>query len=191
MSKQNAVIIDQRKIQKRGGKAAKYPVSYLITQLLYSVNAKKVLDLTYGEGRFYAYSKPPYLHGIDVKKLRWIVKPDFFEQKSLFCVHELPKRYDLIVIDPPFSQRKYRNRDHYTAKNPNTKAMINHACKIAKLNNIPYVLVHNKELYIPDRFEINACIDFIYACRYLANKDFKNTTKFYILKNPDRESVIK
>jgi len=174
--------VDQRDIQKRGGRAAKYPVSYLITQLLRSINAHKILDLTYGEGRFYAYSKPSFLHGIDIQQLKWIVTPDIFEQKSLFDIYELERTYDVVVVDPPFTPHKHKKREHYTIKDSSPEAMISHACKVAKNNNIPYVLVHSRELFIPNGFEVHTCIDFVFASRYLKNEGFRNTTKFYILK---------
>jgi len=180
------IRIDQRDIQKKGGRAAKYPVSYLITQLLRSVNARRILDLTYGEGRFYAYSKPPFLHGIDIQRLKWIVTPDIFERKSLFDICELERSYDIIVVDPPFTRYKHSRKKHYTIRDSSPEAMINHACKIAEINDITYVLVHNKDLFIPNSFKVHICVDFVYVCRYLRNNGFNNTTKFYILNKGEK-----
>jgi len=65
----------------------------------------KIADLTYGRGSFYVYGRESLeIHGIDIIKDEWLVKPDLFVhgpfQEKAF---ELPPNtYDIVVFDPPF-----------------------------------------------------------------------------------------
>jgi len=51
------LIIDQRNIQKKGGRAARYPYSYALYIFLkryFNIKNIVIWDCTYGQGRFYA-----------------------------------------------------------------------------------------------------------------------------------------
>ena len=81
-----------------------------------------ILDLTYGEGRFYIMlpREKLYLVGLDIRKLEWIVEPDIFIQKPSWRWREAPeKQYHLIVADPPWMKwrRGGENRGFYSIYN--------------------------------------------------------------------------
>jgi len=125
-----SLFVDQNQIQKKGPRACKYPASYIINFLLKQINAKRILDLTYGEGRFYAYARPDYIVGIDIQKLNWIAKPDKFIQTSLFNIQKMDDDFDVVVVDPPFSKKRMKDRFHYQTSDLKLGfKMIVHACK--------------------------------------------------------------
>ncbi len=119
------MLVDQREIQARGGKCARYPVSCLIGELLARAGVIKplrrfkVLDLTFGEGRFWAALPNAEVWGFDIRRLRWVVKPSRFYNESCegWRKHEeiLSQSFDVVVADPPFSpyQRGWEKRGHY------------------------------------------------------------------------------
>ena len=157
-----AVIIDQREIQRLGGVCARFPVSCLIRQLLDEAGLLKpfskikVLDLTYGEGRFWPALPQAEVWGFDVQRLRWVRQPQRFYQKS--CEHwkklVADQDFDLVVADPPFIayKRGWEMRKHYylTAAIP---TILNEARKAARHFNA-YLLVHFMWRAQPFGFEI-------------------------------------
>ncbi len=75
-----------------------------------------VVDTTYGEGRFYLAWRPRLLLGCDVRILDWKVEPDLFARvPSWGCwrrVGKLGIKPDLVVVDPPFSDRGHKTERH-------------------------------------------------------------------------------
>ena len=76
------MVIEQREIQKKGGLCARYPVSCVVRDLIGATNLFKplipinILDLTYGEGRFYAsFRNKVKVYGFDILRLDHVVKP--------------------------------------------------------------------------------------------------------------------
>jgi hypothetical protein len=49
--------VDQRDVQKRGGDFARHPSSFIVCSLLIKYSLRRILDVTYGEGRFYYLCK--------------------------------------------------------------------------------------------------------------------------------------
>jgi len=156
----NIITIRQQDIQKRGGKAARYPSSYIVKMLLQqlfpSLNIK-VCDVTYGEGRFYALfaHRLKLLVANDIRRLRWIVKPDvFFKGPSWKLLDKLLQHqltdFDVVVVDPPFSPYARGLEKRYWYLPSNAKGtpirIINDAIYIAQKLSVPYVLIHYRFL---------------------------------------------
>ncbi len=82
--------VDQRDIQKRGGYYAKYPSSHVVCSLLKRYGVTSVLDVTYGEGRFYKLCRSGLrIIASDPVKRDWVVKPDSFIQANVFYLYRL------------------------------------------------------------------------------------------------------
>jgi len=66
----------------------------------------RVLDVTYGVGKFYLFAKQYMgeLWGVDVRRWTWRVKPDKFILGQIQDVWpQLPEQYfDIMVADPPY-----------------------------------------------------------------------------------------
>ena len=178
-------IVDQRDVQRLGGKAARYPASYIVCTLLLDVDAHSVLDVTYGRGRFYYYMKPEFLVGADVKVWGWIVKPDIFIQKPVWALDKILNKinikFDVLVVDPPAWSKgvSYNKREEYSYILGTPELIINEAIKLAKKHEIPYILLHFNKLL--DKLPIIENIEFRYVARYLNNPNFK-TTYFTLYK---------
>ena len=183
--------IDQRDVQKKGGLYAKFPSSYIICSMLERYNCKSVLDITYGEGRFYKTCRDNilFLIGSDPKKWDWIVKPDLFYQFNVFYLYMLlskknfvlPLReLDVVVVDPPrWKRSNYNRRKMYNYIIGTPEKIIEYAGKIAKLLSSHYLVVHydkiiDVEYYTPERI-----IMFEWFARYLNINN--NNKSFYIL----------
>jgi hypothetical protein len=94
-------VIDQRSVQKRGGDFARYPSSYVVCSLLRRYGLRRVLDVTYGEGRFYYLCKSDVeVVAADPVKWQWVVKPNQFLQLNVFQLYMMLS--DAIVTDPPW-----------------------------------------------------------------------------------------
>ena len=178
------MILDQREIQKRGGLAAKYPVAYIIAQFLKKYRFQKVLDVTYGRGRFYKIYRPRLLVGADPVKREWIVKPDLFFQKSVWSLRyekELQNyMFDLIVVDPPWGDTTYRRRPEYREALGTPDLIIEYALKLARERDIRFVLVHYNKVPKLDGMEIIENIAFRPVARYL-NVDLERFITYFTL----------
>ncbi len=189
------LVIDQRDIQKRGGKCARFPVSCLIRDMLRELGleskVRMVLDTTYGEGRFYGAWRPKLLLASDIKIHKWVVEPDWFTISPSWSVwHRVQKlgiRPDLVVIDPPFMERGGKgSRKHYevTTAFGSPETIIDGGLESAKRLGCKTVLVHYNKLYVPNHWELVKYVEFLFFTRYL-KQDTKynpNTSYFYILK---------
>jgi len=90
-----------------------YSVMLYIFRLLGFPVGVRILDLTYGVGRFYRKIREiyrPFIVGVDVARHRWEVEPDVFIQKDCreLSIDEV-KQYgdiDVVVVDPPWSHTK-------------------------------------------------------------------------------------
>lgn len=177
--------IDQREIQRLGGKAAECPSSYVVVTMLERNNLfNRVLDVTYGEGRFYCYRKPKLLVGADPYVQEWTVKPDMFIPRPVWSLFSILKDvnigFDVLVCDPPQWNEGvcYHKRKVYSLVVGDAKLIINESIKLAKQLGIEHMLLHwNKVLDLP----IVENKRFLYFARYLHNEG-KNTTYFTIYK---------
>jgi len=90
-----------------------YSVMLHIFKLLGFPIGVRILDLTYGVGRFYRIIKDvyrPFIIGVDIVKHRWEVEPDVFIQKDCrkLSIDEVRQygKIDIVVVDPPWSHEK-------------------------------------------------------------------------------------
>jgi len=184
------LVIDQRFIQKRGNICAKAPTSCLIKDMIKNIGLKpnklKVLDITYGVGKFYKAWKPKRLVGIDPMKWNWETIPDQFYQIKVQEAYKYVKNqiFDLLVIDPPWSRYKHSKRKHYSFKVGSPEEILDSGFELGYKMKIPYVLVHHGELIVPNTYEPLLVVKYIYVSRRLKN-NLKRKPKysyFYILK---------
>jgi len=163
------MIIDQRDIQKLGGKAAKYPTAYVISTLLKKINAKRVLDVTYGRGRFYYIYRPEFLAAADPVKRQWVVTPDIFYQTHVWGLFNLLERhdFDVVVCDPPKWHKgvRYNKREEYNQVIGDAYSIIMGALRLAHEKvAAKYFLLHYDRV-LP--LEVVEDVEFVWWARYL------------------------
>jgi len=93
------VVIDQRDIQRKGGLCAKYPSSYVVCELLKRFGIKRVLDVTFGRGRFYKLCRRDVelLVASDPAKWPWLTVPDAFYQATVWQLYNAIKAGSLSI----------------------------------------------------------------------------------------------
>lgn len=163
------MIVEQREVQREGGVCAKYPSSCLVRRLLNAVgllqwgSMLRVLDLSYGEGRFWAALRSKVVVvGFDIAQLRWVVPPRYFVNDSALnwrryeamIERVLGGQPDLVVADPPFSpyDRGWERRRHYRER-CSISEILTGAEKAAQYYNAP-LLIHFSGRYIPYGFQV-------------------------------------
>jgi hypothetical protein len=180
-------LVDQRDVQRKGGVYARFPQSYIVCKLLEHVNARRVLDVTYGAGRFYRLcrNKIELLIASDPVKWKWIVAPDTFYQLTVWQLYDRVKRggivmprVDVVVCDPPRwnTSVSYNRRDMYNYVVGTPSLIIDYSVKLAKLLNAKLLLHYNRVLNIGKPVHV---IEFHWVARYL-NTEGKNRS-YYIL----------
>jgi len=181
-----AEVVDQRDVQRLGGRCALYPSSCVVWCVISATDSSpkelRILDVTYGEGRFYAAwpVRPALLIGADTEVRRWIVDPDAFIRSSVQTL--LPKlrrlgleSFDVLVVDPPWGS-KHRSRPQYNVvTDAYAKAILLAALRIADELRIPMLLVHYRDPWIPDGWEPIKEIRFVWFSRYLKQPGSKRS----------------
>jgi hypothetical protein len=187
-------FIDQRQVQRYGGDFAKYPISYVVCSLLRRYGLRRVLDVTYGEGRFYYLCRHELeVVGADPMKWSWVVKPKQFYQLNVFQLHlmlrdgKIPlSPVDVVVVDPPRWNTGvvYRSRDMYNFIIGTPRLIIEYATKVAHLIRANHLLVHYRELLNIENFSPVHIVEFTWVARYKFTEN-KNRS-LYILYSPNR-----
>jgi hypothetical protein len=183
--------IDQRQVQKYGGDFVKYPSSYVVCGLLRRYGLRRVLDVTYGEGRFYYLCRHELeIIGADPMKWDWVVKPRQFYQLNVFQLYlmlrdgklQLPV-VDVVVVDPPRwnTSVTYRRRDMYNFIVGTPKLIIEYAAKVANLLKSPYLLIHYREVMQLENYVPMHVIEFTWVARYLNTGD-RNKSLYILYK---------
>jgi hypothetical protein len=183
--------VDQRSVQERGGDFARYPSSYVVCNILRKYGLNKVLDVTYGEGRFYYLCKSELeIVGADPMKWSWVVKPKQFYQMNVFQLYlmlrdgkiQLPS-VDSVVVDPPRWNTGvvYRRRDMYNFLIGTPKLIIEYAAKVAQLLKTRHLLVHYRELLKIEGFEPVHVVEFTWVARYL-NTENRNRSMYILYR---------
>jgi len=130
------------------------------TLLGYLPGQLRVLDLTFGVGRFYRLcrDKIDLLIAVDVAKYEWEVKPDIFlNVDAVTLVHRMLDGFhlpfSLIVVDPPWSREKRRKASsklgissmpyHVHAK---SMTIINEALTLARNRRVPLLYRYKQKL---------------------------------------------
>jgi len=183
--------VDQRKVQMYGGDFAKYPSSYVVCRLLRKYGLKKVLDVTYGEGRFYYLCKSELdIIGVDPVKWQWVVKPRLFLQENIFELHAAlehglvkPQQPDVVVIDPPKWNPlvPYRRRSMYNYIIGTPRLIIEYGSRVAAILKAPYLLLHFREVVPLKSYEPIHIVEFTWVARYLFTKNNKSLYIVYTL----------
>jgi hypothetical protein len=179
--------VDQRAVQERGGDFARYPSSYVVCSLLRRYGLRRVLDVTYGEGRFYRLCFPELeIIGADPMKWSWVVKPKQFYQMNVFQLYLMLRDgkiqlepIDVVVVDPPKwnINVSYNRRDMYNYIIGTPKLIIEYAAKVAQLLKTRHLLVHYRELLKLEGFEPVHVVEFTWFARYL-NTENKNKSLY-------------
>ena len=143
--------VDQRDIQKLGGRRAKYPTAAVVDALLRPLRPRCVLETTYGEGRFYAVFRPPYLIGVDVERREWLVRPDEFYEMPVWAFFHalregrlaLGRGPEVVVCDPPWGFWQ-RRRLHYWRASAygSPRLILEYSLRVAELAGARFFLLH-------------------------------------------------
>jgi len=98
----------ERKVVEFPHGTASYDIILYIFREMRLPPGVRVLDLTYGVGRFYrrvVTEFKPYLIGVDIIKHSWEVPPaEFYLADARFF--NPPVSVDIVVVDPPWSSLK-------------------------------------------------------------------------------------
>lgn len=112
-----------RAVEVNGSKYKSYDIVYILLGRLGLLGRTRLLDLTYGLGRFYRRARlyGVCVTGVDIQRLDWEVPPCEFIQMDAreyaegVIRGELdPGRVDLVVVDPPWNHEKRNNVSKYS-----------------------------------------------------------------------------
>ena len=184
-------VIDQRAIQRCGGDFARFPSSYVVCKLLRQHSIRRILDVTYGEGRFYYLCKNELeIIAADPVKRNWVVKPGQFLQLNVFQLYMLLRdkrlqlsNVDVVVVDPPkwSTSVSYNRRDVYNFIIGTPRLIIEYATKVAGLLRAPYLLIHYREAIQLENYMPIHIIEFTWIARYLHTEN-KNRSLYILYK---------
>jgi len=190
------VVIDQRDIQRKGGLCAKYPSSYVVCELLKRFGIKRVLDVTFGRGRFYKLCRRDVelLVASDPAKWPWLTVPDAFYQATVWQLYNAIKAgslsidsIDCVVVDPPrWSGAEYKRRGEYNFLIGSPRLIIEYATKVARIVGSTYMLLHFNKVVSVDGWVPAYIVEFKWFARYL-NSENKNIS-YYIIYNSNTHS---
>ncbi len=181
-------VMDQRDVQRLGGLHTKYPSSYVVCKLLKIANAKRILDVTYGAGRFYRLCRKDIelLVASDPVRWGWVVAPDTFYQATVWQLYDMVRRgsaripeVDIVVCDPPKwnTSVRYNRRSVYDYLIGTPSLIVDYSVRLAKLLGVRHMLLHYNR--IPDIGRPIHVVEFHWVARYL-NTEGKNRS-YYIL----------
>ena len=142
----------------------RYPYGTMVWLLLQEagLRPRTVLDLTFGEGKFWSCWRPKHLIGFDIRRLDWVVEPDVFYQKPAWAaLHMSVPRVDLVAVDPPW-QRSALGRSarlsvggrwwYRTSRMVGSPgAILESAARLAEEVGVP-LLVHFEREWVPEGF---------------------------------------
>mgnify|MGYP001773030560 CR=1 FL=1 len=170
-------MVDQRDVQRLGGKAAKFPSSFVVADILVRHGIERVLDVTYGRGRFYYIYKPPLLFGADPKKWEWVTEPDVFIQAPVWALRrrlDRQQQFDAVVCDPPVWRKgvRYNGRPEYNYVLGSARLIIDEAVRLARMLGVKFFLLHIDRLM---EFPVVEDIQFRYVARYLNLPELRTT----------------
>jgi hypothetical protein len=185
-------VVDQRDVQRMGGLYTRFPSSYIICKLLKMANARRILDVTYGAGRFYTLCRKDIdlLIASDPVKWRWVVSPDTFYQATVWQLYNMVKSgsvkisdVDVVICDPPRFSKGGNRRDEYNYIIGTHNLIIGYSVKLARLLGVRYFILHFNK--IMDLGEIAYIVEFKWMARYL-HVNGVNNISYFILYNITR-----
>jgi len=169
-------IIDQREIQKLGGRLSRYPYSYTLYCFVkkhFNIKDIVIWDCTFGHGRFYAcwLEKPKMLIASDPYVHNWIVKPDIFIPETVWSakrkIKKLNIKIDLLIVDPPFGGSEYHSREAYTYLIGSPNLIVEEAFKASNELGIKHIILHYNKIVEKENFKIIDGFTFKAVCRFL------------------------
>ena len=181
------IALDQREVQKWGKMCAKHPSSAVVAMLLRRAGSARVLETTYGEGRFYLVHRPPFLAGVDPARRQWLVRPDlFFEMPVQIFLEKLARgevavpRIDTVVCDPPWGRGEYRKRPHFAAARAvgSPQQIVECSAKVAELLGAKHFILHFDRVPAIEGMDAEAVVEFKPFTRYLNSG---RTVTFFVL----------
>ena len=102
------------------------------------------------------------LIGADIAVLRWVVEPDVFIKKPVWSswrvVEKLGIAPNIVAVDPPWVDRGSSRRVHHGLDRAlgTPRVILRYAAEAALRLGSRYLLVHYKDPWIPDGFEVVA-----------------------------------
>ena len=186
------IEVDQREIQSKGGLLNKYPSAYIVATIIKEFNIKRIVDVTFGKGRFYRLCRRDidYLVASDPVKWKWVTYPDEFYQMTAWQFYNALKKgrisfdnIECVVVDPPqWSSNKYRKREEYGYLIGSPRLIIEYGIKTAKFLGCKYLFLHyNRQL---QRDAILYVVKYKWFARYLYTEG-KNVS-YYILYDVEK-----
>jgi hypothetical protein len=188
------VSVDQRDIQRMGGRRAKHPTAAVVDALLRPLAPSCVLETTYGEGRFYLVYRPPRLVGVDIARREWLVPPDVFFEMPVWAFYNRLKRGEVaapqpqvVVCDPPWGRRQ--RRLHYWERWGSPRLILEYSVKVAELLGADHLLLHWGEEPPPlGGWELRKVVEFKPFTRYLNVSETR--TYFALYSRAQRSSPV-
>jgi len=161
-------------------------------QQVFGTTRLKILDVTFGQGRFWgAFHKHiELLIASDPFIWDWIITPDKFINTTVWGLWEyldelLRYNFDIVVVDPPFGKHRYnsRTRPQFNKIIGTPFIIIREAIRLAEQLFCKHVLIHWDRIWIPKGWKLELAYGFIYYCRYLKQRVFPKpgTSYFYIV----------
>ena len=178
-----ATIVDQREVQRRSGICSKYPISCVVADILRSVRHDVVVDVTYGQGRFYVKLRPRILIGCDPFIYEWVVTPDIFIKKPVWSLEPILRRlgleYDVLVVDPPWGDNSYNRRPQFKRVLGSHRIIVEKAFELAEKLEIPFILLHYPFVYEREMAKNPGC--FLHLCFTLPQQPIPTQHLLYII----------
>ena len=180
-------VIDQREIQSRGGVCAGAPVSCLLKDMLIHNNIDyrelKILDTTYGEGRFYLAWRPRLLLGSDIMIHEWKARPDWFTLSPAWEAWSMVKKLgigiDMVVSDPPWSKHGHTRRKPFNILYGTPEDILRGSMRTAEKTSARYLLIHYPIVVELEKWETIDIVEFHPVSRYINN--IENIKSYFIL----------
>ena len=154
-------------------------ISTVMMWILSDIEAKHILDCTYGRGYFYAKYKPVILVGIDPNMYdNYIVKPHILIPRPVWSAASILKllniEFDTCVIDPPFRKlpRGYDPRQYYFNIMGSPETILKESIKLCSRLQIPNLVIHYKEVIDPSPYKTKEIIEYKYEAGYLKTKSY-------------------
>ena len=154
-------------------------VSTVMMWILKDINARYVLDCTYGRGGFYAKYKPRFLVGIDpIVYEHYIVKPHILIPWPVWyaktILEKLGIEFDTCVIDPPFRKqpRGQDNKSYLFNMLGSPDIILRESIKLCSQLRIPNLVIHYKEIPYTYPYHSKEIIEYKYEAGYLKAKSY-------------------
>ena len=151
------------RLRYSAGKRKSYDIIFILFGRLGLLSrGKRVLDLTYGRGRFYRRVKRygTCIVGVDIERHEWEVEPcEFIHMDAREYVDRILRgeasigRVDAVVVDPPWSSEKRGQMPRRTGISGmpyhmpvKSRVIVDAAARLAGILGVPLVYRYKEEL---------------------------------------------